>query len=432
MDIRLFPIPLQGRGTADVESLVSYIYRSAFEHGVRVGEFLRFINFYSSRTEGGPQGLSKVPQSLPVKSLIRPNHTTKAILNMLSSMSGQDLRSSVLIFLEDALGRSSGEVHPELRWCPECFKEMKVEGLPAYIKLIWHLVSISYCPHHRTPLTSKCPACFKEQVTFIRKYPIDYCQHCGYDLSCRDHLSFDDISNSWNCPHGDIYKLFEDLAEYEITLDKTGVPSSIEKIQEYYRKIGREDVLYKMFLKDELNSFLHKQNSISLKKVRRIAYHAGIPLADIISGNGNQSSEVLNPNWSRELPKELQRVGLKNKRKHSEVRKRIAEIMKAQQHPPSLKKVARLAEVSVGYIEYRFPDLVREIVKNYTASREKEMEQKRLRAKSSAMSFFVDAKYEQHTKSRKQAYRVLREETGLPKFVLKNAIKSAYEALYLD
>lgn len=73
---------------------------------------------------------------------------------------------------------------------------------------------------------------------------------------------------------------------------------------------------------------------------------------------------------------------------------------------------------------------MREIVKNYTAAREQEMEAKRLRAKCCAMSFFVDEKYAEHTNSRKQAYRVLREETGLPKFVLKNAIKSAYEALF--
>jgi hypothetical protein len=187
-----------------------------------------------------------------------------------------------------------------------------------------------------------------------------------------------------------------------------------------------------MILKDELHSFLHKQNSISLKKVRRFAFHAGIPLADIISGNGDKSTEVLDPAWSRDLPDELKRVGLKNRRKHREVHQCIKEIIESQQHPPSLKKVARLAEVSVGYLEYRFPDLVRKIVERYSAAREQEMEDKRLRAKCCAISFFVDEKYAGCTQSRKEAYRVLRAETGLPKFVLKSAIKSAYEVLHKD
>ncbi len=51
------------------------------------------------------------------------------------------------------------------------------------------------------------------------------------------------------------------------------------------------------------------------------------------------------------------------------------------------------------------------------------------RAQASALAFFIDEKYSTQQKSRKQAYRVLREETGLPKFMLKRAIQSAYFAL---
>lgn len=71
-------------------------------------------------------------------------------------------------------------------------------------------------------------------------------------------------------------------------------------------------------------------------------------------------------------------------------------------------------------------------MERYSAAREQEMEDKRLRAKCCAISFFVDEKYAGCTKSRKEAYRVLRAETGLPKFVLKSAIKSAYEVLHKD
>lgn len=42
---------------------------------------------------------------------------------------------------------------------------------------------------------------------------------------------------------------------------------------------------------------------------------------------------------------------------------------------------------------------------------------------------FISEKYAQAPKSRKQAYRQLQEETGLPKWVLKNAIQTAYGVL---
>ncbi|BFM05686.1 hypothetical protein GCM10025791_44560 [Halioxenophilus aromaticivorans] len=50
----------------------------------------------------------------------------------------------------------------------------------------------------------------------------------------------------------------------------------------------------------------------------------------------------------------------------------------------------------------------------------------RYRAQTAALQFFIDDRYADHTQSRKEAFRVLKEETGLPKWVLKNAIQTAY------
>ena len=50
----------------------------------------------------------------------------------------------------------------------------------------------------------------------------------------------------------------------------------------------------------------------------------------------------------------------------------------------------------------------------------------RYRAHAAALRFFTDDRYADHTKSRKEACRVLKEES---KWVLKNAIQTAYSAL---
>lgn len=55
----------------------------------------------------------------------------------------------------------------------------------------------------------------------------------------------------------------------------------------------------------------------------------------------------------------------------------------------------------------------------------------RYRAQAATLQFFVDDRYADHTQSRKEAYRALKEETGLPKWVLKNAIQTAYGALQI-
>ncbi|PIQ40060.1 MAG: hypothetical protein COW58_08075 [Thalassolituus sp. CG17_big_fil_post_rev_8_21_14_2_50_53_8] len=54
------------------------------------------------------------------------------------------------------------------------------------------------------------------------------------------------------------------------------------------------------------------------------------------------------------------------------------------------------------------------------------------RAQAAALKYFISEKYAEAPKSRKQACRRLREETGLPKWVLKKAIQTAYGALYSE
>jgi hypothetical protein len=246
----------------------------------------------------------------------------------------------------------------------------------------------------------------------------------------RKYLDSDEIASSWETSSGDILKLFDDLAENEFKLDRTGVPKSMEKIFDYYVRNDREDELYEMILKDELRSVMHKQEVIDLKKVRRFAYGCGMDISDILWGMSDMSSEVLHPSWSTDLPPNLQRVGHKNRRNHSEVLAQLRAIIKFASTPPSLKSLAKKANVSVGYLEYRFPDLARAVVSNYKQHRVEEIQEKRDQAKASALAFFVEERYHGHAKSRKEAYRVLREETGLPKFMLKEAIQSAYSTIF--
>lgn len=432
MVVKLLPVALRNAGTADAESLVSYIYRSSLEHGVYVGKFLRFVYRQGIAEIGGPEGYPRIPRSMQFGLLVRPNKTTKMIAKILELMTDQNMQSSLLGFLDSSLGRSAGEVSDDLRWCPECFSEMKKSGEDAYLKLIWHLLAIKHCPVHRTPLVKNCENCGCNQKSFKRNCSVDICQQCGNDLSVRKYLDFDEIANSWETSSGDILKLFDDLAENEFKLDRTGVPKSMEKIFDYYVRNDREDELYEMILKDELRSVMYKQEVIDLKKVRRFAYGCGMDISDILWGMSNMSSEVLHPSWSADLPPNLQRVSHKNRRNHSEVLAQLRAIIESVSTPPSLKSLARKADVSVGYLEYRFPDLAREVVSNHKQHRDEELQKKRDQAKANALAFFVEERYFEHTKSRKEAYRVLREETGLPKFMLKQAIQDAFSKIYTE
>lgn len=83
----------------------------------------------------------------------------------------------------------------------------------------------------------------------------------------------------------------------------------------------------------------------------------------------------------------------------------------------------------MGYLEYRFPIQVNEISARYKHFKQVEHLGKLYLAQRRSLEYFLSESEGNAPKSRKQAYRLLKEETGLPKWVLKNAIQTAYAAL---
>ena len=95
-----------------------------------------------------------------------------------------------------------------------------------------------------------------------------------------------------------------------------------------------------------------------------------------------------------------------------------------------MKEVAAELKVSVGYLEYRYPTAVSSLVKRHQSMIAAQRQRAREKALNSALQYFTDSSYSGYPKSRKQAYLYLREETGLPKFLLKGAIGEVYSVLY--
>lgn len=165
-----------------------------------------------------------------------------------------------------------------------------------------------------------------------------------------------------------------------------------------------------------------------LISLRRLAYLFNVSLYDVLLFSGDVRSLPLNTLETGELPDHL-KIRRKTARSHHRVYQKVVGYLEEQDSPPSLKQVTRFAKVSVGYLEYCFPSLIRKIVESYQSYRKQQALVNRYRAQAAAFRFFTDDGYAVHTQSRKEAYRVLKEETGLPKWVLKDAIQTTYSAL---
>jgi hypothetical protein len=428
---KLFPIPLLGAGTADVESFASYIHRLAFEHGLFVGELLRYIHRHAAESVVDLVEVPKPPRYVRPEDFLRPNALVDAYVLMTGLMASQELKRSTLWFLSGSVGRSANEIVKGFRWCPDCFAEMERAGLEPYYKLVWHLSAITHCPIHSTPLQAKCSFCGCGQTSYRKYRPIGLCQRCGKPLSARKSpLNRTDIEQSWAANGADVLRLFADIAQAPLnSLPQEGLSSSLSDIFDHYWRSEREIELYRLVDRDLMLRIIEDRHCISLKVARRIAYRLGVSLSALLSGDAIKSSSMLDSAWFCEFPPGFVPIDHRERHNHDRVLSALQKMLSVSGRPPSKKEAARKLEVSIGYLEYRFPALMAQIVRKHHEFVANERNERKMRARHVALEYFVGSEYKEASKSRKQAYRVLRQETGLPKFMLKDAISDVYSAV---
>lgn len=428
----LFPIALEGEGTCDVESLASYVYRVAYKHGIFVGELLRYLNKQvSDQTLYGPDAMA-VPAFLKPAEMVRNNKSSAAVQDALEKLTGLSLSQSRLLFMTKDIGRSPNEVAPGFRWCPECMSEWQALGQHPFFKLIWHLSGVTHCSSHRTELISACAFCGCKQTGYIRKKAVGLCQRCGKPLGSRNlDKPAPEIAPSWEMKGADVHQFFVDMAQHPVTDDlEGGIWRSLRDLFDHYWDNGKELELYQAFPRDEWISLYHKQKPVSFSTARRLCYGLGIDLYTLISGNAIQSTQVLSQKWLCELPEGFCERKARQKRNHDAIQSKLRRYLDPSVRPRPMKEVAAELKVSVGYLEYRYPTAVSALVKRHKAMIVAQRQRTREKALNSALQYFTDSSYSGYPKSRKQAYICLREETGLPKFLLKGAIGEVYSVLY--
>tara|TARA_R110002051_G_C8769429_1_gene503387 strand:- start:3590 stop:4864 length:1275 start_codon:yes stop_codon:yes gene_type:complete len=421
----LFRVALEGVGSPDVESFASYVHRTALEHGVYVGEIIRYV----TRTDGErkPMFFYRKPQEL-----VRPSLATTALVAAFESAASVTLTEGTLWFMNGPLSLSGDEVIAGFRWCPHCFSEMATFGIPPYFKLLWHMASVVACPTHKTPFEQTCPSCAEPQETYRKQCPLDHCQLCGVSLWAhavsRPALS---CGTNFDREDHDVIQLFCDLATCRPnSLPDSGPRLSLEKIFDHYWRYDMEQELYDLLSRDVLLGALHSETKMSFQSARRFAYMLGIPLFPLLAGEAHLCSGILSAAWVCELKPSFMLTRRRSQTDHPKILRALKRALASEALPPTIPELASRLGVSVGYLEYRYAPIVARLRAVRRDLLRKERERMLLTARNAAVAHFADELTGGCSLSRKQAYRQLRSVTGLPKWVLKNAIQDAYSALH--
>jgi hypothetical protein len=428
---RLLPISVGGYGTAEIESLPSYVHRLAYHHGIYVGELLRFVVRQLERDKNYVSTVAKLPSYIHPEDILRKNKLADSLVAMLEYITRQGLCGTTVSIFNDPLTISRNELYKGFRWCPECISEMiKIKEDP-YFKLIWQFRAIIACPVHRTPLIQCCEHCGCDQTTYVKRCSLGFCQSCGIALSLRKtRLKSKDIASSWQDIGRDVVELLSDLlvngGDYIV---REGLLISVEELFNEFWSQGRENELYQFLNRDLLLAVIHHKKSLCLNDIRKLSFGLGVSLYDLMSGNAAKNTKVLITTGFCPFPPSFLEVSVRVKRDHRAILRKLQNQISNNSAPLSLREISRRLNVSTGYLRYRYPLQVRMISERYSDFCKEHKRRIRCQAQEAALRYFTEDLGDA-PKSRKQAYLKIREETGIAKFVLKDAINVVYSNLH--
>jgi TniQ len=211
----LYSVEPIGVGTADIESLTSYIARLAAVHCVSVTTFIRHILaprvIWSRRSTGLPESKAveqtvlawrNQPNFLQVQSAAEWLAKTPDVEALIKSLESLTLNSGLrcLTFcnwyewFKFDLDWCEGAP-----WCPTCYEEWQLSNSPIYQPLRWALDAVEICPHHRCYLQLWCSYCGASQTYLNRHKPLGHCTFCGAWLGrfVEPHLQAETVDDQW-------------------------------------------------------------------------------------------------------------------------------------------------------------------------------------------------------------------------------------------
>lgn len=379
----LFHLKPIGVGTANVESLTSYIARLAEAHSITVGRLvcaeiapsLKESYIFNSKYSD----MSKVYNSVSTKSLNGQCSTAATVVQVLENLTQRnDLHFLTMLTWTDVISQKY-LLHPKKAWCPFCYQERFEAKEVVYEPLIWALNVVEICPHHHCRLHTQCPYCYKQLPLLSGNYRLGYCSRCQSWLG----LS----------PEPETFKnnqfISEEQLQYQLkVLDNVGellaiVPNilfsppsdNIKKvISAYINQLTKGDLSEFAQLLGLSPHSLQKWylgNTIpGLNKLLQICFYLQIPLVDFLMATKVSAASNYIPPIQLKTPRKRSTQTFHSNPSLLEEVEQILLAALEESPPRSLYKVVEnLKNITRSSVIRYFPNLCCQISERYAASR---------------------------------------------------------------
>lgn len=358
---RLYRQQILSPGTAQRESLSSFIIRLADAHSVPLGALVDMV-----ATEAGLLH-SVVSDAIFKDYASGGSAVSRRLVSALSAMTGHNCLADLTLMSVPANGLTSA---PRRKWCPLCFEHDCQVGTP-YCRLLWTIAPVESCPIHDVQLQHQHSCGTTRHRTNIRILP-HVCRRCGVRLTSATGL---------------VQATAEQRAATALVVDLLGDPKygrlrDLAPIDGFFSFIGQ--VTAELYdgnaarlaadlgvSKGSTFGWIHRTNGASLSSIVKIAGALGCSLQDVFMAN---TKVVVRPAGRRTERKPRRKLPLATSPHGYELlRARLAELTAANESI-SLAHLASAAGVSARFIKHRFPEVGAAVVERHRQARTRSKE----------------------------------------------------------
>ena len=419
--MKFLPIYPRGLGTADVESLGSFLVRSATAHRLSANQFAACLVTEGREflTEGSWlkrwRSRNLLSQNDPLAS---PNKTARALVDILDRLYETNVfRSLGLFALYPHFTEFKWIFRTGFAWCPLCWQEDVESGQAPYFRFIWAVKCYRVCDLHHCRMVSRCGVC-GELFNFWLRDKMEVCRRCKSSLYDEEHTCLAEPSNGYYQDILGFVKFIQDNPgwQFEAPDKRDLLPAYLSDEIEGLRFQAQGNKLLKRYAE-----------SPSLFRLRSACWFFQLDLWRVLSLTQKQLPLFKEEFYGRKVPHSLQgderSCLLDNDKMLAKLKKLLHENTMS---PRPAKFYARQLGISSDGLKYRFPQVYSRMVQYYDFH--KNAERSKLKMEIDLVLEMMGREGSLEMGVKKICHELMRE-WGFPKNVSREKIKKFRDSI---
>jgi hypothetical protein len=370
---RLYCLSPLGMGTAEVESLTSYINRLAWAYRVNprvlvAQEILPHLSG-SHYVQASPSKLGGFGRT---RSMI-VNGANEAACDWAETLAQLTMKSDLhhLTLHLWANGLPNwGLLRSTPQWCPVCYHEWREQEKSIYQPLMWTLQAVTVCLPHQRRLMEQCPACQKPQSAMTAKTLPGCCTQCGTWLGEQPGAEgeINDEVLDWQAW---VMSAVEELYLSSIAFGSIpwhilpeGITACVEAVggtRQLGRIVGSPGMLF--------SSWQNRKRVPSFNYLLKVGYALNLTPLQLMTVEPERLKKSLRAETVYRLPPRIGRPAPASKGDIPSIRAFIQTVLEGEVGPLPVRHVARQLGVGEKFLVGRFPQECALITAQYQAHR---------------------------------------------------------------